>query len=439
MDIIIAASIIIFVILLFSGIPAAFSFLGTVIFLVVTKGYDPSFLLPAGFKSQVSVTLLALPLFIALGYIVSGSDLAERLIKFMNIFVGRIRGGLGIIAVVSSCLFGAISGAAAASTVAIGTIMIPEMEKQGYPRGYSAALISSSAVLSTMIPPSIAMILYAFITEQSVAACFLATVGPGLLLTAMFSIANMFIIKNIPTADSIDKMPQKLNFKQTVKETLAKGKEALGIILLPILILGGIYGGIMTPTEAAAVSVVYTIFISIIIHRGMSIQKALLLLRSSACNTGVIMIMIFFASILSRIYVMERVPQQVSEILFKLSTNKIFLLLLINIFLLFTGMLMDELSGILMVVPILYPIIKTLGIHPIHFAAIVGTNLGMGLMTPPMAPMLYLGARVGKVKVDKMLRTSMVLVLFCSLPLCLLVTYWPELSLFIPRLFGFVR
>jgi len=435
MDIIIILSLILFTILIFSGVPIPFSFLGTIIFLVFIKGYDPSFLLPAGFAKLNSVTLLTLPFFIAAGYLVAGSSIASRLINFLNVLVGRMRGGLGVVAIVVSCVFGAISGAAASSVIAIGTVMIPQMERYGYPRGYSTALISSAAVLSTMIPPSLAMIMFAFVTGESVAACFLATVGPALLLTTLFSIANLVMTRKIPTIVT----PPKTTVKMIVKDFEFQGKAAFGALLLPVIILGGIYGGIMTPTEAAAVAIFYSIILSVFIYREITFGKAMHLLRSSVCTAGTMMLMTFFAAILSRLYTMEQVPQQVSSMLIGITSNKTVLLLLINLFLIFTGMVIDELSGILLVTPLLYPVILKLGINPIQFAAIIGVNLGMGMMTPPMAGIMYIGARVGNVTIDKMFKPSMTLIFFCSIPVVLVTTFWPPLSLFIPNLLGFIR
>jgi tripartite ATP-independent transporter DctM subunit len=313
--------------------------------------------------------------------------------------------------------------------------MIPQMEKHGYPRGYSTALISSAAVLSTMIPPSLAMIMYAFVTGESVAACFLATIGPALLLTFLFSVANLIMVRKIPTIA----IPPKTSAKMIVKDFAIQGKAAFGALLLPVIILGGIYGGIMTPTEAAASAIFYSIILAVFFYREINFGKVMLLLRASACTAGTMILMTFFASILSRLYTMEQVPQQVSNVLLGITQNKTALLLLINLFLIFTGMVIDELSGILLVTPLLYPVILKLGINPIQFAAIIGVNLGMGMMTPPMAGIMYIGARVGNVTIDKMFKPSMILIFFCSIPVVLATTFWPPLSLFIPKLLGFVR
>lgn len=436
MDWIVASSLLIFACMIFSGVPIPFGFLVSIIFLTITKGIDPGFLLPVGFTSLNSVTLLSMPFFIALGYVVTGGSIAKRLLDLANAVAGRIPGGLGIVACVTSAVFGAISGAAASSVIAIGTIMIPEMEKHGYPRGYSAALISASSVLSTLIPPSITMIMFAFVTSQSVAACFLSTLVPGILLTILFSLTNIYLVKTrMPT---VQVLPQ-ISISEKLILIRSKSKPAIGGIILPVIILGGIYGGIMTPTEAAAVAVVYSLSLSLFIYREITVRKALLFLRSSVTATATMMLMTFFAAILSRIYAMEQVPQMVSNTLLSLTDNKYLLLLLINIFLIFVGMIVDALSGILLVTPLLYPVILKLGIHPIHFAAMMGVNLGMGMLTPPMAGILYMGAKTAKVTVDKMLKPIMIFILVCYVPVILLTTYWAPLSLYLPKALGLIR
>jgi C4-dicarboxylate transporter DctM subunit len=203
--------------------------------------------------------------------------------------------------------------------------------------------------------------------------------------------------------------------------------------------LGGIYGGIMTPTEAAAVAVIYSIVLSFIVYRELSLGKVFLYLRSSVTASGTMMLMTFFAAILSRIYTMEQVPHTVSNILLGLTENKYILLLLINVFLIFVGMIVDALSGILLVTPLLYPVILKLGIHPIHFAAIMGVNLGMGMLTPPMAGILYMGAKTGKVTVNKMIKPIMIFISFCYVPIILFTTYWEPLSLYLPRVAGLIH
>lgn len=436
MDWVIVMSLLIFALMIFSGVPVPFGFMASIIYLIWAKDIDPSTLLPIGYTSLNSVTLLSMAFFIALGYMVTGSSIARRLLDLANAVAGRIPGGLGIVACVTSAVFGAISGAAASSVIAIGTIMIPEMERHGYPRGYAAALISASAVLSTLIPPSVTMIMYAFVTGQSVAGCFMSTMIPGLILTFLFSVVNVYLVKtSMPTVEILPQIPH----KEKMELIKSKAKTAIGGLFLPILILGGIYGGIMTPTESAAASVVYAIVLSLFIYREITVGKVLLQLRSSVTNTGTMMLMTFFAAILSRIYAMQQVPQMVSSALLGITQNKYLMLLMINLFLVFVGMIVDAVSGVLLVTPLLYPVILKMGIHPIQFAAIIGVNLGMGMLTPPMAGILYMGAKTAQVSVNKMFRPIMIFILTCYVPVILLTTYWPALSLYLPRLLGLIH
>jgi len=434
LDVSIIVSILIFVLLMLVGFPIAYSFAAATAYIVIACGNNPVSLLVKGFWGLNSEILLALPFFIALGYLVAGGSASNRLINFVDSILGRLRGGLGVASVFASAIFGAISGAAAASVTAIGTIMIPQMEARGYPRGYSAALISSVAVLSTMIPPSIAMILFAFVSSQSVAACFLATIGPAVILMVLFSGINIFMVRKMPVAVSSTNRGLREELRMFQNST----KRALPTLLLPVIILGGIYGGIATPTEAAAISVLYLILLSTVVHRDQKLGDVLLSLRSSCSITGANMILVFFAVMLSHLYTMEMVPQQIATLLLGLTSNKILLLALVNVFLIIVGMLMLEQVGVIIATPLLLPLMLEMGIHPIHFAAIIGTNLGMGMMTPPVAGILYLGARIGNVSIDKMIKPTLIFILFASIPTVIVTTYWPNLSLFLPRLAGFI-
>jgi C4-dicarboxylate transporter DctM subunit len=430
-DLTIPVSLVILIGLVMLGVPIPFAFFAALVFLVATHHYDSSFLLPCGFAKLNSVILLAIPLFIGMGAVIAEGSIAERLVDLVTAMAGRIPASLGIASVVVSSVFGSISGAAVSSIVCIGKVMIPQMEAHGYSRGYSTALISSAAVLSTLIPPSMPMILFAYTTQQSVAACFLATLIPGIILTALFSIANVFLSKKMPIREE-----PKLNIKDRLHKVGHNTKRAAAPLVLPFIILGGIYGGVMTPTEAAAMGLLYVIFVSTFIYREVSVSKMLVTLRACCSTSGSVLLITFFAVMLSRIYTMEQVPQQIASMLLGITTNKVMILLLVNLFLVIIGLLMDEMSGILLTAPLLFPVMTAIGVHPVHLAAILGCNLGMGMMTPPVAIILYVGAHVGGVTIDKMMKTVFILILFCSLPVILLTTFWPGLSLFLPGLAG---
>lgn len=427
-------AVVVLVVVLLLGVPIPFAFFASSFSIVVLGGYDYSFLMPYGFSKVSSIILVAIPLFILAGNLMEDSGIAESLINFVDMFVGRIKGGLGIVMVVSCALFGAISGSGFATLSSIGTIMLPRMYKAGYPRGVSAALISSASLLGLLIPPSLNMILYAFIGGQSVLACFLATIIPGIILVILFSAVNAWLLRKNTDIKLADPMPRDVYIKTLGKRT---GK-AIPAMIAPVIILGGIYGGFMTPTEAAAVSVVYSIPVGFLIYRGLNKTNFKKSLVTASTTAGVVMLMLFSVMVLSRLYVMENVPQMILDLMMNITENRILLIMMLNLFLVVIGMLMDDTSAILLTTPILLPVAIQLGINPVHYAAIMGVNLGLGCVTPPTAPFLYLGSRIGNAPINEMMGPTMWFIFLAWIPALLITTYIPGLSLFLPRLFGFM-
>ncbi len=421
-------SILILMVTLIIGVPVPFCFGASVIWLVVTLGYDPSFLLPVGYSKMSSIVLLAIPLFILAGGLIEKGKIGEALVNFVELFVGRIKGGLGAVAVISCAIFGSISGSASATLSCIGSIMFPKLDEAKYPRGLSAALISNAAPLGLLIPPSSIQILYAWIGNQSVLACFLATIVPGLILTALLCIVNFYFARNnkeIVVQEPVSKQAYK---KMFVKRT----KRVAPAMFMPFVVLGGIYGGIMTPTEAAAVAVLYSVPVGFLVYRGLNMKNFKSALVETATTTGVIMVMFYVVMILSRLFIMENLPNKMIDILTAISPNKYVILVMVNIFMVIIGMLMDDVSGVLLATPVLLPLVTELGVSPVHFAAILGVNLGMGNITPPTAPLLYLGARIGKAKINEMMTPTMAMILFAWIPTLIITTYFPQVALFLP-------
>ncbi|MGD0624630.1 MAG: TRAP transporter large permease [Thermodesulfobacteriota bacterium] len=421
--------VIILVGLLVLGVPIPFCFMAVVVSRSLVHGYSWDFLLPVGFYKINSIVLLSIPMFIILGSLLNATGIAVRLIDMANAATGRFRGGLGAVSVVACAMVGAIAGTCSAAVAAVGSVMIPRMEKDGYSRGYSSALISCASVLGQLIPPSVPQVLYAWVTLQSVAACFLSTVGPGILLVIIYSFINYLYARKMQV--KVVPAEKFTKWMGEIGKTVRRGSAGL---LIPVTVLGSIFGGLTTPTEAATLGVLITAIIGFFIYREMSFRTFVRTLVEAGVTTGVVVAMVFFVMILSRIYVMENIPQQLIELIKGVSENKYIILLLVNLFLIAVGMLMDDFSGTLMATPLLYPLMLSIGVHPIHFAAILGTNLGMGNMTVPCAPILYLGCRIGHTTIDKVLVPSTVYLLFGSLPVVLITTYWPDLSLFLPRL-----
>jgi len=429
MDWIILLDVLLLVALLIIGVPVPICFATAVLLLFLVGDFgNASFLVSAGFSQATSVILLAIPLYIIAGNIMSNGGIANRLIDFAESFVGRFRGGLGIVVIFTTAIFGAISGMASSAVAAIGPTLIPRMVEKGYDRGYAATLVSCSAVLALLIPPSASMILYGWVSGTSITASFLAPVVPAIILISLFCFLNWVMTKRMPINTE-----EALPAEAWLKNIRHNGRRASLGLMMPIIILGCIYGGITTPTEAAAIAVVYAIPVSVLVYREMGWKGLYEQLWRSGQITGVLLMLVFFASMLARILTMESVPQMLLSGFTSISDNPIILLLLLNMFLLLVGMLMDDASGILLATPLLMPVINELGINPVQFAAIIATNLGMGLITPPTAPILYLGALTGKTPLSTMLKPTMVFLLFAYLPVVLLTTFIPTLSLALPQ------
>ncbi|QGZ33743.1 TRAP transporter large permease [Stappia indica] len=385
-----------------------------------------------GFQQLGNPVLLAIPLFVLAGAVMSESGIAAALLRFVNAFVGHVRGGLGIVAAVSCAVIGAISGSGLTGISAIGPLLIPEMEKRGYPREYATALIANSSILGLLIPPSLSMILFGWVTETSILACFLATLGPGLLIMFNFSVVNLWMSRKFNLV--LDEKPA---LGDLAGEVARRGVHAFPAMLMPVIILGGIYGGIVTPTEAAALAVIYAVPVGFLVYKGLKLDNFLLAGKEAATAVGAIMLMILFSMIVGQMFVYEGVPQQLVQTIFGITENKILLLIMINVLLFLIGMVVNDTTAILLVAPLLMPLMQAMDVSPVQFAAIMGVNTAMGGVTPPYASILYLGARIGKVKVTKVIPPAMLLIATGYLPVVFLTSFWPDLSLYLPRLFGY--
>lgn len=416
-------------VLLVIGVPVPFCFAGAVLVLMLFGDLGAAtFLIGAGYAKISSLVIIAIPLYILAGGIMSQGGIAGRLVDLADSIFGRMRGGLGIVVIIATAVFGAISGMASSAVAAIGTIMVPRMEERGYERGYATALVSASAVLALLIPPSASMILYGWVTGTSILACFLAPVIPGLLLCAFLAFWNYVLTRRMPLVE-----PEKAGGKQFVRDVAFKTRRAAFGLFMPLIILGFIYGGVTTPTEAAAVAVVYAVPVSLYIYRDIDWRNLGEVFWRAGQTTGVLLVLIFFAAMLARVWTLENVPQQIMEGFLAISENPVVLLLLANLFLMIIGMFMEDVSGILLASPLLMPIMVEVGVDPVHFAAIIATNLGMGLITPPTAPILYFAALIGKAPLGAMLKPTLVFVFLAYMPVVLLTTFIPSLSLALPR------
>ena len=427
-------AIITVIVCLIIGVPVVFAFALMTLVLSIIYDIHYSFVMTTGFWSINSVILIALPLFIMAGYIMQAGGMANRLITFVEALVGKSRSEMGTSMVIACGIFGAISGTATAAVASVGTIMSGPMERHGYEKQYTSALLGISSLLGIMIPPSITMILYAVVTRQSVAACFLATIGPGVLLMISLVtynwISQRFNQRSLPPEPDIgDRLP----------EIIQAAWLAAPSLLVPFIILGGIYGGVFTPTEAAAVAVLYAIPVGFFIYRELDLKKLAKALAQAATTTGVIMIVLMFSFVASRIFTLERIPQELTSFLINTFHSRLALLLIANLFLIVLGMIMDDVSVVAIVSPLLLPVMTNIGVDPIHFAAIVGTSVVIGCNSPPMAPILYMSCRVCDVGVTRVINPAVKMLVFAALPVMLITTYWPPLATFLPRYFGYLN
>lgn len=430
---IVALDVLFLILLLMLSIPLPYCFGGALAFMVMFGGASMTSMMLWGFNQTISLVLLASPLFILAGLMISESGIAKHLLNFIDVFVGRIKGGIGVVAIVTSGIVGAISGSGFTGVASTGPILIPRMVEQGYPRGYATAIVTVSSILGLLIPPSVIMIFYGWVTETSILAAFLATVGPGIAIILLFSIINMVWVRKFKDVRLVEVNPNRV---ERYKENGKKVIYAVPGLLVPVIILGGIYGGVFTPTEAAAVAGFVAVPIGIWLYKDLGRKTFKKVIRSAGVSIGSIMTMIIFTLMLSQTYVLLRVPQALIQILFGITTNKIVLLIIINIFLFLTGMIVNDITGMILLAPLLLPLVTELGISPVHFAAIMGVNLAMGGVTPPYASILYLGMRIGKTEFHSILKPTLVFLILGYVPVVFLTTFWPDLSMYLPRLFG---
>ena len=427
---VVGLDVIVLIVLLMMSVPLPYCFGGALLFMSIFGGVSMKSMMLWAYSQSVGTVLLASPLFILAGTYMGGSGVAKKLLDLCDAFVGRIKGGLGIISVVTCAIIGAISGSGFTGVAATGPIMIPRMVEQGYSRGFATALVTVSSVLGLLIPPSAIMIIYGWITETSIPACFLSTVGPGVLVMILFCIINIHECKQF----DLTLMPP-MQLKEKVHMTTKRTISAIPALMMPVIILGGIYGGIFTATEAAAVAALYSIPVGLFIYRAMKLKDLKTMTMDSICSIGSIMVMVVFCLMLSQTFVMLQVPQALIKIIFSLTTNKTIILILMNIFLFVVGMIVNDSTGMLLCAPLLLPLVRELGLSPIHFAAIMGVNLAMGGVTPPYASILYLGMRIGQCEFKDILKPTLKLLLLGYVPVVLLTSFWPDLSMFLPRLF----
>ena len=422
-----------FVILVSLNVPVAFCMGISTLLGIITAGGLPSFLIVAQRMATGidSFALLAIPFFILSGLFMERGGIARRLIDFANVILGRFRGGLAHANILTCMLFGSISGSAGAAVCSVGGFMIPVMNKMGYKKEFNTSVTIMAATTGLLIPPSNIMIVYSLATGGvvSIAAIFIGGVLPGILVGLFLMIvAGIISIKN--------KYGKGERFKFT--EGVKRFFIAIPALLLIIIVMGGILTGIFTATEASAIAVVYAFILSVFVYREVKLRDIPEILLRSAVVTSVVFLLIATSMAMSWFLALENVPQNISAFLLKFTNSKVMILLIINMLLLIVGMFMDMTPAVLIFTPIFLPVVKNFGVDPLHFGIIMIMNLCIGLCTPPVGTVLFLGCGIGQTTVTKIMRyivpffIAMVIVLF-------ICTYIPEISLALPRWFGLIK
>jgi C4-dicarboxylate transporter, DctM subunit len=372
--------------------------------------------------------IMAIPFFILAGTFLTRGGVAKRMINFTTSLVSHWPGGLGLAGVASCALFAAIAGSSVATVVAIGSILMPAMVDQGFPKRFGAGVISTSGALGILVPPSIILVLYGVSTNSSIGALFMAGIVPGFLLALMLAVVTWFIAwrNNYP------RLP-----RASWKERFTAFREAIWGLLLLVIVLGGIYGGIFTPTEAAATAAVYAFFITVFVYKDLKLSEVPKVLLNAASLSAMLLYIITNAVLFSFLMTSEQIPQAMAAWIVDRHFSLWMFLLIVNIILLMAGNVMDPSSILLIMAPILFPLATKIGVHPIHLGILMAVNMEVGLCHPPVGLNLYVGSGIAKMGISE-ITIAVLPWLGAMLIFLLMITYIPEISLWLPRLLGMI-
>lgn len=404
------------------GMPIAFALGLSSLLGMVYLGFPLTMTVQKLFTANDSFPLMAIPFFILAGALMTRGGISFRLVLLANAVVRGRAGGLAVVAVLGSMFFGAISGSPVSTVAAVGGILIPSMVALGYKPTFCGAVHATAGPLGGLIPPSLALIIYGVCANQSISTLFVATVGPGILMGCVLMVVAGFIAKRRGYGGSL---------KQD-KSTRALLRESIWALLMPVIILGGIYTGVFTPTEAAVVSAVYALLVGLFIYRELNLKELRAVCLDTVIGTATIMVIINFSTVFSWIIAAERLPQIITESILTLTDNRYVIIALITIILLIVGTFMDAAPAILIFTPVFLPLVMKLGYSPIHFGTIMCTNLLIGLSTPPVGVTLFMASRISGVKVDKIIGEAWPFIgaMICVL---ILVIIFPQLSLWLTQ------
>lgn len=399
--------------------------LSMVVFMGVTGAVPLSFLATNMFTSTDSFPLMAIPFFMLSGALMEGGGLSQRLVNVAESFVGHVTGGFAMVTVITCAFFGAISGSSPATVAAIGSIMYPAMVQRGYSKDFSAALIAASGCLGVIIPPSIPMVIYGVATGESIGSMFMAGFGPGIVFAGALMLLSYAISK---------KQGFKGNgLKFSFSRIFVAMKEGIWALFVPIIILGGIYGGFFTPTEAAVVSVVYGFIAGKFIYKELTLPKIWKALTSSSLTVGTVLIICGTGTIFARVLTLARIPDMIVNGILGITESSILLIIILNILLLFVGMVMDTLAAIMILAPILLPIAQFAGMNPVHFGLMMIVNLAVGFITPPVGVNLFVSCGITKLPFER-LSKAIIPFIAVLIVVILIVSFCEPLVMWLPNL-----
>lgn len=414
-----------FFVLLFVGVPVGIS-LGAAGIVSILLGMKVPLIVVAQtmFNGVNSFPLMAIPFFILAGNLMSDGGISKRLISFVNLFFSRFRGGLAQVAIGSSMIFAAISGSCPATTAAIGGTMVPEMKKNGYEDDFTGATVAAAGTVGQVIPPSIPMVTYSVLAGTSVSKLFLTGVGPGVLMgLSMMIIAYIYARRN--------KVPA-IKSRVTVKQFFLTLAESIWALLMPFIILGGIYSGIFTPTEAGAVSAIYGLIVGLFVYKDLKPKRIPAIVVDSAISAAVIMIIMGAVQTFSYVLTREKIPQILADSLLSLTSNKYVLLFIFNIIVIIAGMFMQSSAAIALLTPILLPIMSSVGVDPYHLGIIFIVNMGIGMITPPVGACLFVACNITGRSFERITKATVPYIIVLIVVL-FVVTYVEPVSMFLIR------
>jgi len=417
--------------LLFAGalllnIPIALSLgIATVGTILITGILPMEFFVQTLFNSTDSFPLLAVPFFVLAGDIMMEGGISTRLVNLSKAFIGNVTGSMGIITVVTSAIFAAISGSGPATVAAVGGIMIPIMLEENYDRSFACGLAAASGALGPIIPPSICFVMYGIIAQVSITDLFMAGFIPGIFMAATLIVFAYIMAKKHKFGH--------VREPATSKEKLRAVNDAKWAIMVPVIILGGIYSGIFTPTEAAIVACDYGLIVGIFVYKELKLKNIVPILARTALTSGYVLILVGCATAFGRLLAIEQIPNAIADFIYSISTNKYVILLIINILLFIVGMFMDTLASIIILAPLLLNIVVPLGVDPLHFGLIMVMNLVIGMCTPPVGVNLFVASGLGGISVEQTMKWLLPMIGVLLIVL-MIFTYSPGLSMFLPNL-----